>query len=254
MAQTEDIEIDALSARDSPLSASLELRPVTRQRQIVVLLSGFFTVCLVVGINQSYGVFQGYYTSSQQTMLPPSQNSGALLALVGTLGAGLTWGGSIAVNPLLSLIDDKKFWILRGRQCITLSGVLLMSLGFLLASLSSQIWHLLLTQGLLYRIGSSILYFPILSTAPEYFTSHRGSALVRNYASVNGFMYFMRGLGAVVGGPAGGNILGVRSGLDQGRWKGVVWFDAALLVAATVCVGTVRVGSAVERKSWVWKA
>ena len=177
MAQTEDIEIDALSARDSPLSASLELRPVTRQRQIVVLLPGFPTACLVAGINQLYGVFQGYCTSSQKTMLPPFQNSGTLLAFVGTLGAGLTWGGSIAINPFLSHIDDKKFWILRGRQCITLSGVLLMSLGFLLASLSTQIWHLLLTQGLLYGADSSMLYFPILSTAPEYFTSHPGSAL-----------------------------------------------------------------------------
>lgn len=125
MAQTDDIEIDALSARDPPQSASLELRPVTRQRQIVVLLSGFFAVYLLVGINQSYGVFQGYYTSSKQTMLPPSQNSGALLAFVGTLGAGLTWGGSIAVNPLLSRIGDKSYWVLRGRQYITLTGVLL---------------------------------------------------------------------------------------------------------------------------------
>src|SRR5277367_734896 len=41
----------------------------------------------------------------------------------------------------------------------------------------TQIWHLLLTQGLLYGIGSSLLYFPILSITPEYFSTHRGAAM-----------------------------------------------------------------------------
>ncbi len=106
---------------------------------------------------------------SSQTMLPPSvANSGALLAFVGTLGAGLTWGGSIFVNPLLARVEEKMFLGLEGRRCVTLSGVVLMSLGFGLASVSTRIWQLLLTQGLLYGVGSSMLYFPILSTAPEY--------------------------------------------------------------------------------------
>jgi hypothetical protein len=52
-----------------------------------------------------------------------------------------------------------------------------MSLGLGLASISTQIWHLLLTQGLLFGLGASLLYFPILSAAPEYFTSHRGTAM-----------------------------------------------------------------------------
>lgn len=68
-----------------------------------------------------------------------------------------------------------------------------MSLGFGLASLSSQVWHLLLTQGLLYGIGSSMLYFPILSAAPEYFTAHRGSAM--------GFILSGSGIGGLVFSP-----------------------------------------------------
>jgi MFS family permease len=376
-------------------------------------------------------------------MLPPSaSSSGALLAFVGTLGSGLTWGGSIFVNPLLSRVEEKSFLHLPGRQCITLTGVLLMSLGFLLASFATQIWHLTLTQGLLYGVGSSMLYFPVLSTAPEYFSSRRGSALgfilsgtgvgglimspaiqallthlgprwtlrvlalltlilalpiaitaapsrfvqrrpthidlhtartaaflfsaaaaflsaagnllpaiflpqfsialgyapsfaaillaisnavsccsqtlvgflgdkfgrqntlllmimlstigtlclwltsiatqsrriwlafvvvygvagggfnalfptmvgevfgMRNYAAVNGFMYFMRGLGAVIGSPVGGSILG--DGGEIGRWMGVVWFDGGLLLGTCVCVAAVRVMSAKE--GWKWKA
>ncbi len=74
---------------------------------------------------------------------------------------------------------------------------------------------------------------------------------MRNYASVNGFMYFMRGLGAVLGSPVGGSILGDGGGL--GKWKEVIWFDASLLIAATICVFAVRMASEVEVGSWMWK-
>src|SRR6187402_1400893 len=94
---SEAIALSTAPAQDERASVSPappELRPVTRHRQTLVLISGFLTICFVVGFNQSYGVFQGYYTSKSQTMLPSSAaNSGALLAFIGTLGSGLTWGG-----------------------------------------------------------------------------------------------------------------------------------------------------------------
>lgn len=80
-----------------------------------------------------------------------------------------------------------------------------------------------------------------------------------SYASVNGFMYFARGVGAVVGSPVGGVILGSGGnvGLRGGggkSWRSVVCFDAALLIGAAVCVIGVRVLSAVDRREWRWKA
>ena len=54
-------------------------------------------------------------------------------------------------------------------------------------------WHLLLTQGLLFGMGSSLLYFPILSAAPEYFNDHRGSAM--------GFILSGAGIGGLVFSP-----------------------------------------------------
>lgn len=65
----------------------------------------------------------------------------------------------------------------RGTRALGILGALLMSMGFALASLSTRVWQLLLTQGLLYGLGSSLLYFPILSAAPESFTAHRASAM-----------------------------------------------------------------------------
>jgi hypothetical protein len=66
---SQDVELSSLAhdveAREAlPSStAALDLRPIIRKRQILVLVSSFLTICMVVGFIQSYGVFQGYYTS-----------------------------------------------------------------------------------------------------------------------------------------------------------------------------------------------
>jgi hypothetical protein len=109
-----------------------QLLPVTHRKQFQVLISSFLTVCITIGFNQSYGVFQSYYVSDDASILPASQaKSGALIAFIGTLGAGLTWGGSIVINPLMARTAEKRY--------ITVSGVVLMSLGFGLASLATQV-------------------------------------------------------------------------------------------------------------------
>ena len=111
---------------------SHQLLPVTRRKQFLVLISSFLTVCITIGFNQSYGVFQSYYVSNEASILPLSQaKSGALIAFIGTLGAGLTWGGSIVINPLMARTKEKRY--------ITVSGVVLMSLGFGLASLATRV-------------------------------------------------------------------------------------------------------------------
>jgi drug/metabolite transporter (DMT)-like permease len=128
-------------------STSHELRPVTQRRQILILLSSFLTICITIGFNQSYGVFQSYYTSSEQDMLPPdAQSQSALIAFVGTLGAGLTWGGSIVVNPLMARVKDVRY--------LTVGGVLCMSAGFGLASLSTQVryWDFYYVDRIYYKL------------------------------------------------------------------------------------------------------
>ena len=187
---TSEPETENEAAQVEPTSADMatDLSPITRQRQILVLISAFLTIVVTIGFNQAYGVFQSYYISSSQTMLPKSTSQdSALVAFVGTLGYGLTWGGSILVNPLMARLGVK------GTRWLGVAGVLGMSAGFGLASFSTQVWHLLLTQGLLFGLGASLLYFPILSTAPEYFTTHRGSAM--------GFILAGSGVGGLVFSP-----------------------------------------------------
>lgn len=182
------------------------LPPISRKKQAAVLFSAFMAIALTIGYNQCFGVFQEYYLSPSQDVLLPSPASQpspptALLAFVGTLCYGLTWGGGILVNPVISRIEhgawapttpSRRIWqrrILRllTPKTVTISGVFMISIGFALASISSSIWKLLLTQGFLVGLGMSLVYFPLLAPAPEYFTTHRATAMGFVSASFGSF-------------------------------------------------------------------
>lgn len=131
---TSDTRIE-LSPEQYPTTAetniSHQLRPLTRKRQLWVLISSYLTICITIGLNQSYGVLQRAYVSDEYSILQSSERgNSAMIAFIGTLGTGLTWAGSIFINPLLERIAAKY---------ITVPGVVLMSLGFGLASLATQV-------------------------------------------------------------------------------------------------------------------
>jgi len=89
---------------------------------------------------------------------------------------------------------------------------------------------------------------------------------VENYSSVNGFVYFVRGLGSVFGAPIAGIILGshkrngdassVSGGLDglQSRFNSIALYSGVLLVTAGICVSYVRWLDARDKGRWSWKA
>lgn len=195
--RTESIALETRQSEHQGITVAAPVGPsVPRKKQVVVLLSAFATIALTIGYNQCFGVFQEYYLSPTQNIIVPSPASQAspptaLLSFVGTLCYGLTWAGGILVNPVISRIEhgtwvpttpSTRAWrrrILRllTPRTITILGVFMMSAGFGLASLSTSVWHLLLTQGLLVGFGMSLLYFPLLAPAPEYFTTHRATAM-----------------------------------------------------------------------------
>ena len=72
------------------------------------------------------------------------------------------------------------------------------------------------------------------------------------YASVNGFLYFIRGIGAAWGSPVGGAL--VEDTAETKAYMTVVWYDFALLIAASVCVVSVRGFDALDKGAWKLKA
>ncbi|KAH7911622.1 major facilitator superfamily domain-containing protein [Hygrophoropsis aurantiaca] len=179
MSEAQDIHLTTLGASIEPqegFSRSESTTPVTasddgcptKTYQALLLVSGFLMIFHVIGINSVFGVFQEYYTSPESN-IPGAIGQDALVSLAGTIGTGLTWAGSIFVNPWMEHVRDVRI--------ITMLGVFVTSLGLIMASFNTQLWHLYLTQALLYGIGSSMYYFPIMALTPLYFDAHRGFAM-----------------------------------------------------------------------------
>ena len=49
-------------------------------------------------------------------------------------------------------------------------------LALVCSSFANQIWHLIVTQGIIYGIGIQIMYYPVLSMLNEWFVKRRGLA------------------------------------------------------------------------------
>ncbi|KAF8875252.1 major facilitator superfamily domain-containing protein [Mucidula mucida] len=165
----DDVELNDLSITTiSERAHAPPLEKPTRRYQIILVLSGFLMIFHTIGINFVFGIFQEFYTSPQSN-IKDATSQYALVSLVGTLGSGLTWSGGIFVNPIMARTQRVK--------TITLLGAFLMSLGLFLASYSTRLWHLYMTQSLIYGVGSSMYYFPLMTITPVYFDRHRGFAM-----------------------------------------------------------------------------
>lgn len=59
------------------------------------------------------------------------------------------------------------------------------------SSFATKLWHLMMTQGLLYGIGYIMMFYPILSMMNEWFIERRGLAygIMLVYLSLNATVY-----------------------------------------------------------------
>jgi len=75
---------------------------------------------------------------------------------------------------------------------------------------------------------------------------------IRQYATVNAFVLFVRGLGTMFGSPIGGQLLG-NSKQGTRDNASIVYWDGALLIGAALCCVGVRWADA-KGKGWKWIA
>ncbi|ORE19132.1 MFS general substrate transporter [Rhizopus microsporus] len=128
-----------------------------------VVLGAFFVQVTSFGTITS--VMQDYY---EQHLFGEDPKSTLNLSFVGTLALiCLNVFGPIA-QILVSMLSIRP---------VLIFGTICIGLGLEMASLSSQIWHLYLTQGILFGIGASCIYMAIMGVAPQWFNKRRGLAL-----------------------------------------------------------------------------
>ncbi|CAO3667505.1 unnamed protein product [Rhizopus stolonifer] len=111
------------------------------------------------------GVMQDYY---EQYIFNVVLNTFLKISFAGTIvSACINISGPFA-QVLVSIF---------GIRPVLIVGTILITLGLELASLNSQIWHLYLTQDVLFGIGSSVIYMVMMGVAPQWFAKRRGLAL-----------------------------------------------------------------------------
>ncbi|KAJ7213893.1 MFS general substrate transporter [Mycena pura] len=147
---------------------NVPLRPVDGGLGAWSFLAAAFVVETIVwGIPNAYGIFLDSYL--QDPRYVSQQSATSLLPLIGTLSSGIIYCSGPVVNPIAARYPHhrrKSMWLGAALCCGTLFG----------ASYATQIYQLILLQGVLYAIGGSLLYLPCISYLSEWFIARRGMA------------------------------------------------------------------------------
>ncbi|CEL58414.1 putative transporter ESBP6 OS=Saccharomyces cerevisiae (strain ATCC 204508 / S288c) GN=ESBP6 PE=1 SV=1 [Rhizoctonia solani AG-1 IB] len=142
--------------------------------------SAFVLETLIWGFGFTYGVFQEYFTR-EKTFMDASE---AALGAIGTLALGLEY----VLAMLVILISQQwryriplMMWICLGICCASLVG----------ASFATQVWQIILLQGMCFGIGGGGLYAPVIVYLPEWFSVRKGlaGAIIFGGAGIGGTLY-----------------------------------------------------------------
>ncbi|KAJ4424782.1 hypothetical protein N0V82_000501 [Gnomoniopsis sp. IMI 355080] len=129
----------------------------------VVVMTVFLINMHTWGMNSAYAVFLAYYLNSDT--FPGA--SPIDFAFVG----GLSISIALLFAPLATVVI-RKFGT---RTCLQI-GVILETAAFIGASFTSQIWHLLLSQGIAFGAGMGFLFTGSVGLLPQWFIKRRSLA------------------------------------------------------------------------------
>ncbi len=112
-----------------------------------------------IGMPLTFGIYQEYY--QQNNVFAGPKNA---TGVVGTTMNGVMY----LTMPILSTILDSGRWA-KWRRVVAIAGIVISSLGFLVSSWSTQVWQLILLQGVIAPLGSAMLFSPTTLFLDEYF-------------------------------------------------------------------------------------
>lgn len=136
---------------------------------------GWIVVFAVWGYVNSFGAFQAHYT----TVLDVSPSS------ISWIGSIQTWLVFV-IGAFSGRALDAGFLL-----PTIIVGAVVQLLGIFLMSISTEYWHLMLTQGVITGIGGGIIFTPCLALVATYFHDHRALAvgLATTGNSAGGIVY-----------------------------------------------------------------
>ncbi|KAJ2448085.1 hypothetical protein GGF42_005238 [Coemansia sp. RSA 2424] len=145
-------------------SKSLAHKPTDSAYGWIVVASGCFMMMFSMGCVNSYGSYQTYYHLHQ---FPHEATS--TLSWIGTLQFAIMNLFGIPAGILCERFDSRL---------VTFLGGLIMGLALVAASFcDSAVWKLMLTQGLVFAVGASLVFIPAVSIPAQWFTKRRALAV-----------------------------------------------------------------------------
>ncbi|KJR84280.1 monocarboxylate transporter [Sporothrix schenckii 1099-18] len=143
----------------------------------LVVLGAWATSFCSFGWINSIGVFQDYYENG-----PLSNYSSSTISWIPSLQLFFI----MALGPVIGRLFDAY-----GPRYLILGGTLLHVFGLMMASLSSQYYQFMLSQGVCSAIGAAAIFQPALSCLPGWFSKRRGLAygILATGTSVGGVIF-----------------------------------------------------------------
>lgn len=127
----------------------------------VVVVGSFFVHVFVLGNVYSFGVLYPVLIKDFH-------------ASYGTIA----WIGSIAFGVMAGIASFTGQWADKfGNSPVAFAGGIIISLAYFLASISTELWHLFVTLGLLAGVGYSLGFVSGVSVVSQWFTTRRGLAV-----------------------------------------------------------------------------
>jgi MFS family permease len=115
----------------------------------------------VPGFAMTYGIFQEYYI--EHWAFKGSQNT------VGVIGT--TYNGVMYLSMPIFFAIFVRRWA-QYRRVAAFSGIIISCASFLVCSFSTDVWHLVLAQGVLAAIGGALIYTPTTLSLGEHYTAN----------------------------------------------------------------------------------
>lgn len=78
----------------------------------------------------------------------------------------------------------------RRRHC-SVAGLVIIALALVISSFSTRVWHLILSQGVFYAIGGSMLYTPAIVFLDEWFILRKGFAFGVMVSNIMNLCFFL---------------------------------------------------------------
>lgn len=127
---------------------------------------------------QSFGIFLSYYLSHETFQGATDVD----YAFVG----GFNLCMAMIVAPFVT-ISTKRF----GTQITMLIGVVFQTAGFVIASFTTAVWQLYITEGAMVGFGIGFTYIPATAVLPQWFLKRRAvaSAIAAGGSGIGGIVY-----------------------------------------------------------------